>query len=221
MLAVSAIALLATEAKGAVAVSNLADFLNGAFPVKFEDPVGNSRAQQFTTGTIPMYLDSVTLSMNNAGVVDAGTFHVDLFTSSASSLPDQPLVRLEGTTAPSATSLYTYTPPAPLQLAASTTYWIVASVDDVAPNKFYNWEFTASSAVNGLTGWSMGPSSLGTSFFGSAVSWSPQSVPLKMEIAATPAPEPIAWGSVLLGAGVLSFCRGRRVLRDGWRAIAR
>lgn|GEM_PF-3912894 len=213
-------ALLAPEAKAAVAVSNLADFLNGAFPVKFEDPVGNSRAQQFTTGTIPMYLDSVTLSMNNAGVVDAGTFHVDLFTSSAS-LPDQPLVRLEGSTAPSSSSLYTYTPPAPLQLAASTTYWIVASVDEVAPNKFYNWEFTASSVVNGLTGWSMGPSSLGSSFFGGSASWSPQSVPLKMEVAATPAPEPVAWGSALLGAGLLSSRRARRVIKrsspgSGW-----
>ncbi len=214
-LAASAAAVLlhAGTAEAAIAVSNLANPLNGAFSVQFNDPDGFSRAQQFTTGSIASILNSVTLSMNATGVVDAGTFHVDLYSSSASSLPDQPLLSLDGTTNPSATSLYTYTAPTSFQLAASTTYWIVASIDPAAPTKFYNWEFTIFSAVDGQPGWSMGASSIGHSFLGGATSWSGVNVPLKMEITATPVPEPAAWGTAILGVGLLSLLRPRRISR--------
>jgi len=206
--AILALIALGCESYGAAAVSNLSDFNNGDYPVNQSSPYAQGRAEPFTTGSDPTILVSATLAMDSFNATNNGGFTVSLF-SNDSGLPGTSLLALSGPGTPQASGNYTYTAPSSFTLQPNTTYWIVAQVPLTGPDTYYNWTFTVNSAFTGLPGWSMGASASSVSFMGWAPSWGPQSMPLRMELDVTPAPEPGA-ATLLVIAGLVPVAARRR-----------
>jgi hypothetical protein len=191
----------------AAAISNLGNFNNGDYSIYQSSPIASCRAEPFTTGSDAMILDSATLAMDANSATTNGGFSVSLYSNGSDGMPNASLLTLSGSAAPQ-TGNYTYTAPSSFTLAPNATYWIVAMVPLTGDPTYYNWTFTVNSAFTALPGWSMGASALRVSFYGSAPSWSQATMPLRMEIDATPVstPEP-STACLLAFAGVLPLTR--------------
>jgi hypothetical protein len=115
-----------------------------------------SYAQSFTTGADPVTLASITLQIRNQiGLyVDGGGFTVSLHSDSAG-VPGGLLAVLTGNDTPNVDGPYTYTAPPTTLLAATTTYWILASVSQTPPDKGYAWAVASDLSEKALPGWSL------------------------------------------------------------------
>jgi hypothetical protein len=105
--------------------SNLNQPVTGGF-LAGRDPVGFTywRANEFTTDAYDYSLASITLDLGNA-MSDGGGFGVAIYTS-ASGNPGNPVPNgfLSGTSRPTPSGLYTYTPSSALHLSANTSYFL-------------------------------------------------------------------------------------------------
>lgn len=199
------------EAAAATVVSNLGNSTDALYGVIFSSGIGLGfeRANAFTTGSTAMILDSVTLDMDVA-YDNGGGFKVSLY-STITGLPGTDLgVTFTGDTTPDTAGLYTYTASA-FTLAASTTYWLVASVPQLAPDKDYAWNVTNDLSQTGDPGWSIDANA--SRFFLSGVpgSWSSNaSEALKFSVQASAAAAPEPSRALLLMGGVLGVALRRR-----------
>lgn len=201
---------LAPQAQAATVVSNLGNTSDGSLAVNnLTGPLGFAgvdAANSFTTGAAAT-LESVTLSLSGFGVVD---FKVALYLDSAG-LPGTSLVTLTGNSNPSSLGLYTYT--GTYALAASTTYWVVASVPhDVAVNHLANWYSTTNPSETGQPGWSIGDGSAQRHWSsGVPEAWAGSDRALQFSAETMSVPEPgratLLFGSVCLA----TVLRRRRV----------
>lgn len=164
--------------------------------------IGNDIAQSFVTGSAAAFT-AVTLSMAD-NEIGGSTFVVQLWSNSGG-VPNTSLLTLTGNGSPATAGLYTYAAASPFALAASTTYWIVASVSHTAPDKAFNWNATSSTAESGDVGWSIGNNALSRTVVDGVPdsSWTDESSVAQMSITVVPEPAalwPLAGFLVMLGS---------------------
>jgi hypothetical protein len=141
------------------AVSDLGTTTDASiYAIIYSSSIDNqSYAQSFTTGADPVTLASVTLQIYNRAdlYVDGGGFTVSLYSDNAG-VPGALLAVLAGNDTPNVDGPYTYTAPPVTRLAATTTYWIWASVSPPPPYRGYSWAVASDLSETALPGWSLG-----------------------------------------------------------------
>lgn len=183
-------------------VSNLGNSSNGDAPVAYypEDmgpAQGYDAAGSFSTGSTAFSLSSINLSI----VGGNGTgFAVALY-SNSSSVPGTLLISLSGSSSPTTTGIYSYTPTSAQILGANTTYWWVASVphSGIVATSF-NIRSTGSGAEStSLDSWTIGNVFRQQNNGGG---WDATGTPLMFSVSTTAIPEPSTY---VLAAGLAVF----------------
>lgn len=106
------------------------------------------QAQSFRTGGETVFLDAVYLGLIANDGTDA-PFHVQLYDGLHNGL-GTPVATLTGSTHPG-TGLIPYTPNAPIQLAANTTYWVLArAYGATATGSYYGWRIADQEPATGI-----------------------------------------------------------------------
>ena len=167
-----------------------------------------TRAVSFTTVGVASVLESVTiLSDGPVNPPGAGEFMVSIHADDTDTpgMPGALLLTLAGSAAPaSGNNLYT----GMLALAASTLYWVVASVGATDTNQ-YTWEQTLSTGQDG-------PGAIGDVTLGSidsGATWSEvPGGPQQLEIQVDVVPEPSTVLLVAFGLAGMSYAGRRRAL---------
>ena len=186
-------------------------------PAAYENVGSNSwLALGIVTGNNPAgyLLDSVQLKMADATGAPSG-FRVRLYADAnngSGPFPGSSLVTLTGSTDPSSSGLYTFSPSLTLTLSPGENYFVVVTSDSAVADGAYNWSRTASSTYQSSDNWRLISNgnplfSSGNGFWGS-VPDGPNTY-LQFALTATPIPEPGTLGLLLVGAAFA----GTRCLR--------
>jgi hypothetical protein len=209
----------------------------GGSPVNIDG--SGSLAQSFITGSIDLYLYSVSLEMGNAGTTISDPLNVSIYSSAPGSsgpgsmIPGSDildLVEIPSAIPASSEGSAVYGVSSPLgslyELDPNTEYWIVASSSTSGDVASYIWDYTSQTSVDGsldnvdpVSGWSL--DTLNTyAYSGNIVESSPEWIPTagdpqQFQITAFPVPEPGTWALMAMGAVVL-FGFGRSSLRRAW-----
>ena len=153
--------------------------------------------QSFVVDANNHTLTSVVLDISGMYGGAGGNFFVSIYNATGvSSTPGSSLATLIGSADPSSAGNYTYTPAGTLNLAANTTYYVVAGVSSGSVT--YIWNGSSSSPATGST--------IGSSdSFDQGATWfvPDTSLTLAMQVNAVPEPVNMALGifGVLLGGG--------------------
>ena len=137
------------------AVSNLNETINGTASTFFHrngPPVFTVFTGEVAGSFVPgsaAQLTNVTLSLGASSGRLANHFTLQLFGNSGGS-PSASLFTFTGNGPPVTSGLYTYTPPTPYSLTGGTTYWVVASINEInGADTSYGWSTTPSAASTG------------------------------------------------------------------------
>jgi hypothetical protein len=199
-------------AQGTVYLDNLGSPSTGSLAVGSDSWL----AADFLTGNnVGGYvLDSIQFSMTAASGSPGG-FTARLYRSSfLSDVPGTYLGTLNGSADPSASGIYTFTPPSSLTLVPGADYYIVLTAATTVANGAYEWSLSSGSSYNPAGGWSgfagkLQTSNNGTSWPGISTDEYPQ-----YAIYATPVAEPSVLGLFCLGGLGFLWHRRKRVLSN-------
>jgi MYXO-CTERM domain-containing protein len=200
------------------AVSNLGQLTNSWAGIgqRFDGALFG-RALGFTTGASPVDFTGVTLLLTvTPSASSPSGLQVSLNSGFGSSGSTGLLATLTGDPAPDplGPTTFAYTAPAPISLAANSTYWIQVDAPTSPTDTFFAWTTTAvdnNSVDNGyLPGWSIGLSYYITNNGGA--SWSSSSFGGVNQFSLqyqTAVPEPAASAALvgLLAVGLVTFRR--------------
>jgi hypothetical protein len=203
------VALLAPQiiqAQGTTYLSNLGQ------PITGSEAVGSDSwlSTPFYTGSnVGGYtLDSFDLAMSDAtGSPDGFTVMLYNNNNAAIHLPANILATLNGSTDPSTTGIYTYTPGSNLILSPNTIYEIVITAGTTIADGAYEWSVAGLNSYSASDNWA-GGGVIAQSNNGS--SWGSQPlifVNPQFAINATAIPEPSALALIFLASGVLIYAR--------------
>lgn len=177
------------------AVSNLGNLRYGGNQVL----PGRSEAMRFTTGTSVeglFRLFSVVIEARNTPTTPGTGFAFNLYSDNANPDGGSLIATLAGSD-PTGTSFadYTFSAPADTFLAASTSYWLVAS----AASGEFQWAITSDHSQTDPTtaGWSIDDN------HGVSDSWTIEPDPLKFSVNISPVPEPSSYAAGLLLVGAV------------------
>lgn len=109
-------------------------------------------ANQFTTGTEKLTLNTVKISFGSQTGITNASFKLLLYTDSGSG-PGSLVSGFDGPDNPNGT-VETYTISSNGLLSASTAYWVVATKTSGVGT--YTWKYTTDTTTTSLHGWSMG-----------------------------------------------------------------
>jgi len=191
-----------TQAQGTIYLSNLDQ------PSIGNNPLGSDSwvASEISTGnnTSGYLLDSIQLGMTSASG-NPNSFTVMLYSAVALTgiNPGSSLGTLNGSSDPSTTGIYTYTPNSSLILSPGI-YFIVVTAGTSVANGAYEWNLTDPNSYSPINGWRAG----GVWKSSDGLAWLYNSGAPQFVITATAIPEPGVLSS--LGLGGLCFLWHRR-----------
>lgn len=203
---------LVSAAHAELVLSNLGQYTPGGYQsaVRYGEWTGSS----FTTNNQAWNLTSATLYFGSASNT-SGNMFVEVRGNSANK-PGSLLGTLSGTANPATLGQYTFTTTG-IDLAPSTTFWLVAGVSSGAG--YYTWQYdnTGSPPLTSSGVWSLPTTNTYTSSSNQGTSWTngdayPQLFSLEATSAPVPEIDPAGIGSVLaLVTGALGLLERRRL----------
>ena len=193
-------------AQGTVYISNLGQTPTGSNSVGSDSWI----ASEIMTGANAggYLLNSVQLAMvDGSGNPSGFTAMIYSETGVSGFFPGTNLCTLNGSTDPSTTGIYAYTPASNLMLSPSTIYYLVLTAGTTVANGTYEWSLTSPISYNPIDAWKAG----GVWKSSDGLAWLYNSGAPQFAITATAIPEP---GSLtLLSLSGLFFIWRRRLLK--------
>ena len=193
-----------TQAQGTLYLSNLGQTPAGSNSVGSDSWI----ASEIMTGANAggYLLNSVQLAMiNGSGNPSGFTAMIYSETGATGFFPGTNLCTLNGSTDPSTTGIYAYTPASNLMLSPSTIYFLVLTAGTTVANGSYEWSLTSPISYNPIDAWKAG----GVWKSSDGLAWLSNSGAPQFSIAATAIPEPSSSLLLLLGSGFYSmFAKG-------------
>lgn len=191
-------------AQGTVYISNLGQTPTGSNSVGSDSWI----ASEIMTGANSRgyLLNSVQLAMvDGSGNPSGFTAMIYSETGVIGFFPGTNLCTLNGSTDPSTTGIYAYTPASNLMLSPSTIYYLVLTAGTTVANGTYEWSLTSPISYNPIDAWKAG----GVWKSSDGLAWLYNPGAPQFAINATAIPEPSSAFLLFLGGGVLIYVRTR------------